>query len=535
MSDSSGFGALAALLLFVAASVWLGALAQRIVERGSFLKGYFLGNRGLGAWALALTATVQSGGTFMGFPALVYSHGWVLALWIASYMMVPITGFGIVGKRLAQISRRTGAITVPDLFRARFASPALGVASLVLVLFFMCFMMVAQFKAGALVMKVAWPGSHALSLDESATEGFDYYYYLGLAIFALTVVGYTVIGGFLAAVWTDLFQSLMMLVGIAVLLPLALWQSGGLEHASRVAVEQTSPAFLLPPGYAADGRQFLPIGLAFSFFFVWVWAGVGSPSGMVRIMAAKNTETVRRSVALLGSYNMCVYLPLIVICVCGRAIIPNLPVERADEIIPRLALRTTHGFTGGSLLAGLVLTAPFGAVMATVSSYLVVIASGLVRDLYQRLIRPDATTAQIKRLTYIVMILVGAIAVAANLRPVNFLQALVVFSGTGGACAFVVPALMAAYWRRATAAGALAAMLVGAGTSLALYITGFFFSPDPMIGQKTAFRPYFLFGLEPIVWGLATSLVSGVLVSLATSPPPREVVAGLFDESGIGS
>ncbi|HEX7447018.1 MAG TPA: sodium:solute symporter, partial [Pirellulales bacterium] len=187
---SSGGGALVALLVFVIASVWLGTVAQRIVERGSFLKGYFLGNRGLGAWALALTTTVQSGGTFMGFPSLVYSHGWVLTLWIAGYMVVPITGFGMIGKRMAQLSRRTGAITVPDLFRERFASPGVGVAALVLILFYLSFMMVAQFKAGAIVMKVAMPGSGALTLDESATTGFDYYYLLGLTIFALTVVGY---------------------------------------------------------------------------------------------------------------------------------------------------------------------------------------------------------------------------------------------------------------------------------------------------------------------------------------------------------
>ena len=62
----------------------------------------------------------------MGFPSLVYTHGWVVALWIASYMVVPITGFGVLGKRLAQLSRRTGAITVPDLFRARFDSPRWG-------------------------------------------------------------------------------------------------------------------------------------------------------------------------------------------------------------------------------------------------------------------------------------------------------------------------------------------------------------------------------------------------------------------------
>ena len=153
MPSSPGMGTLVALLAFIVASVAMGVVAQRVVRRGEFLHGYFLGNRSLGAWALALTATVQSGGTFMGFPSLVYSHGWVVALWIASYMVVPIASFSVVGKRVAQLSRRTGAITVPDLFRARFDSPAVGLVSSLLVMFFMASMMVAQFKAGAIVMK----------------------------------------------------------------------------------------------------------------------------------------------------------------------------------------------------------------------------------------------------------------------------------------------------------------------------------------------------------------------------------------------
>jgi SSS family solute:Na+ symporter/sodium/pantothenate symporter len=261
MPDSSAsFGTLLALLVFITASIWLGTVAQRAVRRGAFLKGYFLGNRGLGAWTLALTATVQSGGTFMGFPSLVYSHGWAVALWICGYMVVPITGFGVLGKRFAQLSRRTGAITMPDLFRARFDSPQVGLVSSLLILFFLTSMMIAQFKAGALVMKVAWPGSGALALAESS-DALDRYYYMGLTIFALTVVGYTVIGGFLAAVWTDLFQSVLMLAGVMILLPLALIAAGGLEDASIAAARNAGPQYLIPPGYPPE-RNFLPPGLA---------------------------------------------------------------------------------------------------------------------------------------------------------------------------------------------------------------------------------------------------------------------------------
>src|SRR3954468_12775673 len=132
-APTAGWGALATLFGVVVASVWLGTLASRATARGRFVTAFFLGNRGLGAWALALTATVQSGGTFMGFPALIYSHGWVVALWIAPYMVIPLTGLGVLGKRLAHLSRRTGAVTVPDLFRARFGSPSLGLVTSLLI------------------------------------------------------------------------------------------------------------------------------------------------------------------------------------------------------------------------------------------------------------------------------------------------------------------------------------------------------------------------------------------------------------------
>jgi sodium/pantothenate symporter len=214
---SVGWGAMTMLILFIAGSMCIGVFANMTTEKGGFMKGFFLGNRGLGAWALALTATIQSGGTFMGFPSLVYSHGWIVALWIGSYMVVPITGFGILGKRLAQLSRRTGAITVPDLFRTRFNSPALGFTCTIFILLYLSFMMFAQFKAGAIVIQLAWPNGGELSLSEDAVSVSETRYHIGLIIFAVTVVGYTLMGGFLAAVWTDLFQSLLMFVGVVIL------------------------------------------------------------------------------------------------------------------------------------------------------------------------------------------------------------------------------------------------------------------------------------------------------------------------------
>src|SRR3954452_5894988 len=172
---------LVALILFTLASLGLGVVANLAQRKGSFLQKYFLGNRSLGAFAVALTAAVMSGGTFMGFPSLVYSFGWVVALWIASYMVAPLTVLGVLGKRIGQLSRKTGAITLPDLFRERFGSPALGLLTSLLVMFFLTTNLVAQFTAGARILKIVLPAETtqwvvSVTLAASTDAG----YYLGL-------------------------------------------------------------------------------------------------------------------------------------------------------------------------------------------------------------------------------------------------------------------------------------------------------------------------------------------------------------------
>jgi SSS family solute:Na+ symporter/sodium/pantothenate symporter len=561
-SSGAQYGALFALVVFIAASVWLGTLAQRVVEKGSFLKGYFLGNRGLGVWALALTATVQSGGTFMGFPGYVYAYGWVGALFIASYMVVPLTGFAIIGKRIAQISRKTGAITIPDLFRDRFGSPTLGLVSSLIILVFMTTMMIGQFKAGAIVMKLALAG--AIPASEDATD-YDTAFYVGLGVFALTVVGYTMIGGFLAAVWTDLFQSVMMFIGVLILLGLSLYAAGGMESATRRAMEsragpaiaeqqtnKSSPAkdsatdkksptgtqiewskegeTARAPGYEhrtdAKGETtdipWLTLGGAISFFVLWPFSGLASPASVVRVMAVKDTDTLRRSIPVLCLYNMCIYLPIIMVAICARAVLPPLAVS--DEAIPRMTFHVTQGIPGGSLLAGLILAAPFGAIMATVSSYLVVIASGVVRDIYQRYLRPHATQNEIRNLAYVAMIVVGIVAILANIRPVDHLQKLVIFSTTNTGCAFLMPLLMLAYWRRANGTGALAAMCAGVLTVIALYGAGIVRD-----GDWTKLSPIRPLWFDPMIWGNLVAIAVGIAVTMLTPPPEEKLAARFFD------
>jgi sodium/pantothenate symporter len=281
---------------------------------------------------------------------------------------------------------------------------------------------------------------------------------------------------------------------------------------------------------------FHPLPLAISFFFMWAISGAGQPSTLVRLMAFRDTRTLRYSILYLALYNAVVYIPLILIFVCARSILPDLAMRPggSDEVMPTLVKTLANPY-----VAGFILAAPYGAVMSTVSGFLLIVSSGLVRDVYQRFLRPTASEREVAIASYLGTILVGVGVMVIALNPPNYLQLLVVFAGSGLAASFLVPALMAAYWRRATGPGAIAAMGCGALTTMGLYALGTFglerlglagiLPPNPDIGAPSAFRPYYFLGFDPCVWGLLTSALAGVVVSRLTSPPEAERVALLFD------
>lgn len=519
---------LSALVLFTLVSLALGVVANLVASRkAGFLRRYFLGNRSLGAFAVALTAAVMSGGTFLGFPSLVYTFGWIVGLWICSYMVAPLTILGILGKRIGQLSRRTGAITLPDLFRERFGGSLIGPLTSLVIIVFLTVFLVAQFKAGAGIMKYVFPDSWLEPfLSDRAPRSIDRARYsLGLAVFACTVAAYTVFGGFLAAIWTDVFQSVVMAIGVLILFPLAMRASGGLANATARGVEQAGIGFAFGPG---AGRDFHPIGLAVSFFFMWAITGMGQPATLVRLMAFQDSRTLRYSIIYQAIYNALIYIPLIFIFVAARSILPGL--ETPDDAMPRLILTLANPY-----VAGLILAAPYGAVMSTVSGFLLIVASALVRDLYQRFVRPRAGEKELARAGHAATILVGVVAASFAIHPPAYLQLLIVFASAGMASAFLVPALFAAFWRRASAAGAVAAMAVGPIVVVSLYVVGYFRGLkglDQGIGPKPtppAFGAYYLLNLDPCVWGLFASLLAGVVVTLLTRPPDSARLAPLFD------
>jgi len=635
--------------LYMGGVFLLAWFSNRLLRKRSFLSEYFLGSRSLGLWAFALTfaATSSSGGSFTGFPSLIYTHGWVLAMWIASYMVVPICTMGLLGKRLNQVARKTGAITVPDVLRDRFDSAALGLMAMMLIVFFMTINLVAQFKAGSEILRtllldvplfqqVTAAVAHGTA-DMPLLSNVHPGYLVCLVTFSVTVIFYTTYGGFHAVVWTDVLQGVVMVGGVMVLLPLTLWQVGGLTRANERlgqltpplraigALELAEPApenIVVPAGtwvrpdetipggssvirigrpttiragetrvddvpmlaptaaseieraeqaaaqqsFASDrltpvisqwtrpphdrdqpgvylsgpgpevgseqGLGFLPFSLAISFFFMWAISGAGQPGNMVRLMAFRNSLTLSRAIFTVSIYYTLIYFPLVIIFCCARLLLPGLDQE-SDRIMPAMAVAIT-GNAGAPWLAGLLVAAPFAAIMSTVDSFLLVISSALVRDLYQRNINPAASERTIKRLSYGFTLIVGFCATAVALYPPTFLQDIIVYTGGGLAAVFLIPVAMGLYWPRTTLPGAIAAMLGGFAAHLSLYLVPFAAQLSRVWqGQPAgAFRPLRPLGFDPVLWGLVASLVAGVAVTLLSGPPPERLVRRYFLRGG---
>jgi len=127
----------------------------------------------------------------------------------------------------------------------------------------------------------------------------------------------------------------------------------------------TPGVYVSGPGpSASDELGFLPLGLAFSFFFMWTFAGAGQPSNMVRLMAFRSSRTFQRGIFTVVVYYSLIYFSLVIIFCCARVLLPGMEIE-SDRIMPAMAEHLTKA-AGWPWLAGLLVAAPFAAVMSTV-------------------------------------------------------------------------------------------------------------------------------------------------------------------------
>ncbi len=277
--------------------------------------------------------------------------------------------------------------------------------------------------------------------------------------------------------------------------------------------------YVTAPGPDPDNSGgFLSIWLAMSFFVFWAFGGAGQPSNMVRLMAFRSSAVLKKSIFAVSIYYTLIYGSLVVIFCCARILLPGMEID-SDRVMPDMAALLTAN-AGVPWLAGLLVAAPFAAVMSSVDSFLLVLSSALVRDVYQRNINPDASDRKMKKLTYLVTGIIGILATLVAVHPPKYLQDLIIFATSGLAACFLVPMFLGLYWPRMTASGTIAGMIGGCVTHLLLYIIGYV--------VEGRFAVYQLLGFQPFLWDVLGSTLVAVGVSLKSQPPAPEIVDRYF-------
>lgn len=437
-------GVMIPLVIFLVGIFAIGLISSKRMGPGtSFLNDYFLGGRELGGFVLAMTmvATYGSASSFLGGPGTAYTVGFG---WIFLAMAQVVTGYFVLlvlGKKFAILARKYNAVTMIDFLKVRYNSRAVAVLSAIAIIIFLFSAMTAQWVGGG-------------RLIESLT-GLQYT--TALFIFAVSVLVYVVIGGFRAVAVTDAVQGVIMVAGTLVLLIGVIIAGGGVPSIMQDLLNE-NPRLVTP--FGADGS--LTMAYVSSF---WILVGVGVvalPQMAVRAMSYKNARSMHRALVIGTIVTGFIMLNMHLIGVFARPVLPG--IEVGDKVIPLIALEVLPAW-----LAGIVLAAPMAAIMSTVDSLLLLVSSAIVKDVYINFIRPDATEKRIKMISFGVTGMLGIIVFLLALNPPELLIFLNLFSFGGLEAAFIWPVVLGLYWKYGNKYGAIASMITGMISYIALH------------------------------------------------------------------
>lgn len=479
------------LVVVVAIGLWAGR-----VERNA--EDYFLAARALPWYLIGFSffASNMSGASFVGLMGASYEHGLVVFHyeWTAALVLII---FALV---MLPVFLRARLFTVPEYLEARFDRRSRWAYAGFTILTLVLIDTAGALYAGGIVVSTAFPN---VSLWQ--------------VTFVLAILAgvYTLIGGLRAVVVTDALQSILMIVGASAILIFGLASVGGWEALfERVGPAQSD---LFRP--ATD--DFLPwpgiLGVVLLGFYYWTV----NQYFVQRALAARSLDHGRKGALFGGLLKLPNIFLMVIPGMIGLALYPNL--DSPDRIFPTLAFELLP--IG---LRGLIVAALLAAIMSSLDSALNAAASLLTMDF----VRPLKPGISGRKLLLVGRLFTGAlIFVAALYAPMieSFGSLFQYFQST---LAYLVPPIVAVYLGgllspRFTAAGAFAAILVGLGVGVVLFlaqqVTGFW---------TDAGLPEIHFTYMAMIM-FALSLGTITLVSVLTPPPPATVAAATFRRADL--
>lgn len=387
---------------------------------------FLTASRTIGPWVggAVLAATQISAGTFVGTVGRHYATG-VSWVWVW-----PGVWFGWLLSALlvAPKLREFGAVTIPDFLAVRFESQAVRVVSAVLIIFGYTILLIAQYQACGEIFQALFGLDPRISM---------------MILMASTLV-YTILGGVRSSSYIDFLQTLIMVAGVMVAIPLLLYQAGGL----RIVGEYLTVLDHRLTGWWYSGRQILGFSLAFGLTMA------AAPYEMVRFYSMRDKATVRYAIGVCILFQALIGATVMLIGLIMRMLFPHL--ASPDQASSLMALHLLSPLAGSLFLVAMI-----SAIMSTVNSILIVTAAGVSHDLYVALINPRASERRKLLLNRLSILLLGALPIGFALERYTDVQSLVVVQTRFIASFFFVPIVMGLNSRWGTSAGALGSMIGG--------------------------------------------------------------------------
>ena len=432
------------MVLYLCVLLFIGWRAARRTHGG---EDFHLAGRSLGPWAAGIssTASSESGWVTLGAVGMTYAYG-VSGLWFAPGCLLGyLVNIYFVAPRLRRLSAEHGSVTLTDVITRRWGDPGnvLRITATTIILACMMIYVASQMTAAGKAF------SSSLGLD---AEGPGYLY--GVLIGAAVITIVTVLGGFRAVAWTDLFQGLLVATALIVLPLWAIARLGGFG-ALFAGLGAIDPNYL-----TATGGRLGPAMWGFIVGELGIGLGYpGMPHVVTRYMATRSDRDVQRLQIIAMMWGVAVFYGAGLVGLVGRVSLPEL--ADGERALMALALQFTH-----PLIAGLLLAAVISAILSTVSSQLLVAASSVSYDVVEQGLgkaRDDRRSLVLGRITVAV---VGVLGVLIALRGETVVFWFVLFAWSGLGASFSPLTLLALGRTWVNRYGALACMLTGAGVTV---------------------------------------------------------------------
>ncbi len=352
---------IAILVIYFGLMLFIGYLASRRVRDS---KDYFLGGKGFGPWftAFKFAATWESGVKLVGSPGMAWNAGWSsLAMGIGTPLCY-FFSFRVFGQRLKMAFDHFNVLTLPQMLEKRYESRAVRVIAAVAILIGLGGSLVAQFKATGEIF--------------SAILGLDYLH--GLLIGSVIVGIYCIMGGYLASVWTDFIQGIIMVFGsVAIFAATAQAAFGGLSFdllsQINASLGANDPNLLDINGGGKMSRANL-----FIIHAITMLVGIAMPQQSVAIFSMRDVRTARVAMIVCVVFSAILAWTLVGTGMMSHMVLDPAEVKNPDMVIPLLIPKVLSPLMGGIYLA-----AVLAAIMSTVSGSIVVAASSLTEDIFK--------------------------------------------------------------------------------------------------------------------------------------------------------